>query len=107
MINGQLINTADFSNKGERVEAYKSFLERMYIQYEEFPFEVKSNKFYKDKPITFRVAAWGYYETARGEWRIYIAYRFNPIKHTVQYTWHVGSGGLAFGQPEKNEWIAG
>ena len=107
MINGELINTAHFASKSEREESYKSFLERMYISYEDFPFSVKTGRMYKDKPITFTVSAWGYYETSRGDWRIYVAYRFNAMKHTVQYTWHVGSGGLAFGKPEKNEWIGG
>lgn len=107
MIDGMFINTDDFNTKGDKVEAYRDFLERMYINAEDFPFTVKTGKKFNGKPVTFTVASWGYYETAKGDWRIYVCYRFNAMKHTVQYTWHVGSGGLAFGKPEKYEWIGG
>jgi len=107
MFENELVNTTEFGNKATSEEAYKSFLERMSINLEDFPFKVKTGKLDAGREVIFTVRSWGFYEASKNGWRIFIAYYYPGMKHTVQYQWHVGSAGTAFGKPEKFEWING
>lgn len=105
MFENDITSGQHFTSKFDTRMAYEDFCKRCYINTEDFPFKVKTGRMFKGREIEFAVTSWGSYEVTGGKWRVFIAYRYPAMKHTVQYTWHVGSGGLPVGKPEKNEWI--
>lgn len=96
---------AHFVSKVDTKSSFEDFCKRCYINTEDFPFTIKTGRMFDGREIVFAVRSWGSYEVRDGQWRIFIAYYFPAMKHTVQYTWHVGAGGLPVGKPDKNEWI--
>lgn len=104
MFGNDISQRSHFTSKYDTETAYYEFIKRCYINAEDFPFKVKTGRLHAGKEVVFSVVSWGSYEVLNG-WRVFVAYRFPSMKHTVQYTWHVGSGGLPVGKPEKNEWI--
>jgi hypothetical protein len=107
MFEHDLVNTTFFSGKYDTVMGYEDFMRRMYLNTEDFPFSVKTGRVQEGKEIIFTIRSWGCYESSANGWVVFIAYYYPKMKHTVQYSWHVGSGGLPVGTPTKNEWIAG
>lgn len=107
MFDYDITETKHFTSKADGEQAYRNWVEAVGLRLEDFPFNVKSTKMFKNKPIIFHVCSWGAYIGGNGEWIAFIAYRFNGMRHVVQYSWTKIVSGTVVGQPTKNEWIGG
>lgn len=96
-----------FTSKSEGSESFRQWCVEVGIHPEQFPFSVKTGRMFKEKPIVHHVTSWGHYTNADGNYRVFVAYRYNPMKHTTQYTWAVNEMGMIDGDPAKYEWIGG
>jgi len=96
-----------FTRKEDKENSFFEWCKAVGIDQSDFPFEAVSGRFYKNKPVIFKVVSWGSYMASSGQWIIFIAYRFNAMKHTVQYHWSSGRDGKITGESKKSEWIGG
>lgn len=94
-----------FTRKADKENAFFEWLKAVGIERDAFPFDIDAHRFYKDKPVHYKVVSWGSYMSSAGVWVIFIAYEFRPMKHTIQYSWRAGRDGKVSGQSTKNEWI--
>lgn len=94
-----------FTRKADTENSFFEWKKKVGIDPNAFPYEAVSTGFFKNKPIVFRVQSWGSYQASSGAWIVFIAYRFNAMKHTVQYAWTAAADGLCYGEPRKSEWI--
>lgn len=107
MFDYDIMETKHFTRKADGEQSYRNWLQSIGVSHEDFPFTVKTGRMFKGKPINFHIVSWGAYIGASGEWLVFVAYRFNAMKHTVQYTWKSIVNGEVMGDPTKNEWIGG
>jgi len=105
MLDYEITDTRHFTKKADTHESYRQWCLAVGIDEEQFPFTVKTNRFYKNKPINFHVVSWGAYIGNSGEWIVFIAYHFLPMKHSIQYSWLNHQSGKVVGDPVKREWI--
>lgn len=96
-----------FTSKSEGSDSFRQWCLDVGIPLDQFPFSVKTGRMFKHKPIVHSVTSWGYYTNADGNYRVFVAYRFNAMNHTTQYTWAVDDMGIVSGEPSKYEWIGG
>jgi hypothetical protein len=106
MFENDIISNKHFTSKADTKSSYTDFLLRMYINAEDFPFEVKTGKLYDGREVIFQVRSWGYYQASNWNYICFVAYYCPLVKHTVQYSWACNAGGLPVGEPHKYEWIA-
>jgi len=82
----------DFSNlrlsptKRDKVDAFHNFLDNTKLSKDKYPYSLEYGT-YKGKPCHFTVSGFGGYFNADNVWTIFIAYRCNDPKHTIQHTW--------------------
>jgi len=105
MFGYDMAQTKHFTRKADSVESYRQWLLAVGIDEDQFPFSVKTGRFYKNKPINFHVASWGAYIGNSGEWIVFIAYGFDAMRHSIQYSWLNHKDGKVTGNPVKREWI--
>lgn len=101
----EIMQPNHFTRKADSVSSYRQWCMQVGINSEQFPFEVDANRMFKNKPITHKIVSWGNYLNSSGVWVCFVAYRFNAMKHTTQYSWHCNELGMIEGEPTKNEWI--
>jgi len=105
MFDYDIMETKHFTSKADGEQSYNNWLKSIGVNQEDFPFTVKTHRFFKGKPINFHVVSWGAYIGNSGEWIVFIAYRFLPMKHSIQYSWLSIVNGEVMGDPVKREWI--
>jgi len=105
MFEHDYVTTKHFTRKADSVSSYRQWCFDVGINPEDFPFEVDTGNYYKLKPIIHRVVSWGSFLGADGFYIVFLCYRFNAMKHTVQYSWRAGKDGKISGDVKKFEWI--
>lgn len=68
-------------------EAYSSFLNSIGEDESRYPYTLDGLINYKGKPSRFTVTSWGGYFNADNQWTVFVAYRCNAPKHTIQHSW--------------------
>jgi hypothetical protein len=87
MFENDLIMTRDYPTKTEKIAAFHTFLDSIHQRKDKFPFTIENEEKYKGKPIVFTVTSFGGYFNANNQWTVFIAYRSNNPKHTIQHCW--------------------
>jgi hypothetical protein len=105
MITYDIAKASHFDRRVDGELTYKDWCGKAGIDFIEFPFVAESNKFHKNRRITFKVQTWGCYQAADGRWIVFVAYQYTGMKHTVQYRWWCDENGRASGEAAKFEWI--
>jgi len=82
----------DFSHLGssatkqDKMERFFSFLDNIHLPKDKYPYSLENGTF-KGKPCVFTVSGFGGYFNADNVWTVFIAYRCNHPKHTIQHAW--------------------
>lgn len=86
-----------YTSKADGEAAFTSWCEIVGIGTNNFPFTVKTNRFFKGKEVIFRIVTWGSYENQDGHWVVFLNYYAAAPKHTTQYAWNVDEQGKIVG----------
>jgi hypothetical protein len=105
MFTHDLVKASYFNRKHDGEQTFQTWCARVGIDASQYPYEAKSFKFYKNRAIVFKVMSWGSYQNADGQWIVFVAYQFAPMKHTIQYRWYCNPDGMAEGEAAKFEWV--
>lgn len=87
MFGQNIVSTKIYSTKTDRIAAYKTFLDEIRQDAKEYPYSLEMKETYKGKPIVFVIASFGGYYNADNVWTVFISYRCNLPKHTIQHSW--------------------
>ncbi|HMC99945.1 MAG TPA: hypothetical protein VKH37_07325 [Ferruginibacter sp.] len=87
MFEYDLSDARQFQFKTDKRAAFAQYLLTLGMSEDEYPFSFKGKALYKGKPCVFTISGWGGYYNANGEWVVFIAYRCEHPKHTIQHCW--------------------
>jgi len=87
MFEHDFLHTSKYIGKQDRIDAYKVFLDSIHQKADKFPYTLEGLGSWKGKPTLHTVTSFGGYFNADNVWTVFIAYRCNNPKHTIQHTW--------------------
>lgn len=104
MFDHEITEKKHFTGKdGE--QTFIDWLKRMQIQYEDFPFRVKTGRYTKrGSELWMNVVSWGFYQGSDWRWYVFISYRSSDNKLTTAYHWDVDDLGVPVGKPRLHQW---
>lgn len=87
MFQYDIASVKHYTSKKDKQSAYSQFLMQIGERESQYPFSLECEKLYKGKPTVFTVQSWGGYYNADQQWTLFVAYRCEHPKHTIQHTW--------------------
>ena len=87
MFEHDFFDTATNITKKDKIDSYKTFLDSIHQSEKKFPYTLEGLSKWKGKPTTHTVVSFGGYYNTDNAWTVFIAYRCNNPKHTIQHTW--------------------
>jgi len=76
-----------FGTKQDKLDAYKTFLDSIHQSETSFPYTLDGLNTFKGFSTRHTVSGYGGYFNADNVWTVFIAYRCNNPKHTIQHCW--------------------
>jgi len=87
MFERDFFERGQFGTKQDKREAYKTFLDSIHQSEKQFPFTLEGLSTWKGRPTRHTISGFGGYFNADNIWTVFIAYRCNDPKHTIQHCW--------------------
>ena len=88
MFEYDIVKASSIAGLKSKQEAYLAFLLTVKLSKKQYPYSLDSVNLYKGIPVRFTITSWGGYYDADNKWRVFIAYRSNEPKHTIQHSWY-------------------
>jgi len=87
MFERDFVDRSSWPSKADKISSYKTFLDSIHQSEKKFPYTLKGLSHWKGNPTVHTVTSFGGYFNADNVWTVFIAYRCNNPKHTIQHTW--------------------
>jgi len=100
-----MTDVRDHQNKAFSEQSFLEFLKSIGLSTEQMPFSFEGKNMWKGKLPTFRAVSWGGYYGSNRDWIIFIAYRANAPKHTIQHTWKWDENDQLIYDHQVHEWM--